>query len=64
MCPYDRADVTLGGIEAGKVYEFTDRDTGAVTRYGGEELMRDGMTLLIDANRKSLLLEYREIPVS
>ena len=29
---YDYANVTHGGIEAGKAYEFTDRDTGVVTR--------------------------------
>jgi alpha-galactosidase len=61
MCPYDRADVTLGGIDAEKVYEFTDRDTGKVTLCRGDELLSRGMTLVIDEKRKSLLLHYRAV---
>ena len=61
MCPYDRATVSLGGIDAGKTYEFTDLDTGVTTRYKGEDLARDGMTLIIDEKRKSMLLQYRAV---
>ena len=38
MCPYDSAEVVLGGLEAGKLYEFTNLDSGDVTRYAGEAL--------------------------
>ncbi len=61
MCPYDRATVTLGGIEAGKTYELTDRDSGLVTTVSGDELLRDGLTLIISERRQSLLITYRTI---
>ena len=59
MCPYDSAEVVLGGLEAGKLYEFTNLDSGDVTRYAGEELIRKTMILTIHEKRTSLLLQYR-----
>jgi len=62
MCPYDRAAVSLGGIRADMDYVFTDRDTGAVTVYHGDQLCKEGMTLVIAEKRKSLLLQYKAVP--
>ncbi len=61
MSPSDRIEVTLGGIEAGKNYEFTDRDTGDVFTMTGDELIAKGMTLTIPERRQSKLIVYRAL---
>ncbi|MBQ3126071.1 MAG: alpha-galactosidase, partial [Clostridia bacterium] len=59
MCPYDRASVTLDGIDPLKTYCVTDADNGNTFSAIGEDLLRDGMTLTIPQKRQSLLLSYR-----
>lgn len=58
MCPYDRALVTLGGLDPEKDYCFTDEDTGRSFTESGARLMQDGLMLTILEKRQSLLLTY------
>ncbi len=59
MCPNPTAEVTLGGVDVGKTYEFTDIETGITTSIKGSELKKNGMTLTIPNKRQSLLIKYR-----
>ena len=42
-------------------YEFTDRDTGIKFTRTGRELLENGLDLVIDEPRKSMLLEYKKV---
>ncbi len=60
-CPYDRANVTLGGIDESASYEFTNVDTGESFTLDGATLARDGLTLVIPEQRQSQILCYKKI---
>ncbi len=61
MCPADTIEVTLGGIEAGKTYEFENRDSGDRFTVSGDALLANGMKLTLPEKRSSLLLTYRVV---
>ncbi len=58
LCPFDRATVTMGGIEANAAYRFTNEDTGESFTIAGNELLEKGITLVIPEKRQSQLLIY------
>ncbi len=57
-CPYAQAEVSFGGLEAGKTYTLTNADTGENFAATGADLMA-GITLTIPEKRQSLLLTYK-----